>query len=252
MNLADFKKAGHWPTLLAAFLYFDISFMAWVSLGPLMIYIAKEMNLPVEEKLTLVAIPVLGGALFRVPARAAGGRHRLQDHGNCSRSSSHVRRGARRRFGLTGQSRSMLFGIALGLGGASFAVALPQAGRWYPPQYQGVVHGHRRRRQHGRGARHAVRARGSPKTSAGSAVYGVLLILMLRVLAVYAFAAKDAPGAPKTTIGLADYAKMLRRSDSLLVHVLLLHHLRRLRRPRLRAAALFHDAVSRVAASPRD
>ena len=25
--------------------------------------------------------------------------------------------------------------------GASFAVALPQAGRWYPPQYQGVVMG---------------------------------------------------------------------------------------------------------------
>ena len=38
MKLDDFKKAGHWPTLLAAFLYFDISFMAWVSLGPLMIY----------------------------------------------------------------------------------------------------------------------------------------------------------------------------------------------------------------------
>jgi len=27
MKLAEFKKAGHWPTLLAAFLYFDISFM---------------------------------------------------------------------------------------------------------------------------------------------------------------------------------------------------------------------------------
>src|ERR1700752_4253757 len=32
MKFAEFKKAGHWPTLLAAFLYFDISFMAWVAL----------------------------------------------------------------------------------------------------------------------------------------------------------------------------------------------------------------------------
>ena len=27
----DFWKAGHPPTLLAAFLYFDIAFMVWVS-----------------------------------------------------------------------------------------------------------------------------------------------------------------------------------------------------------------------------
>src|SRR5512137_1625108 len=67
MNLEEFKKAGHWPTLLAAFLYFDISFMAWVALGPLMIYIARDMNLPVNEKFTLVAIPVLAGAVLRVP-----------------------------------------------------------------------------------------------------------------------------------------------------------------------------------------
>ena len=67
MKFAEFKKAGHWPTLLAAFLYFDISFMAWVALGPLMVYIAHDMNLAVSEKFTLVAIPVLAGALLRVP-----------------------------------------------------------------------------------------------------------------------------------------------------------------------------------------
>ncbi len=27
MNLRDFRKAGHWPSLLSAFLYFDVSFM---------------------------------------------------------------------------------------------------------------------------------------------------------------------------------------------------------------------------------
>ncbi|MGO9430965.1 MAG: MFS transporter, partial [Rhodoblastus sp.] len=67
MKLSDLKQSGHWPTLLSAFLYFDISFMAWVSLGPLMVYIAKEMNIPIEQKLTLVAIPVLSGAILRIP-----------------------------------------------------------------------------------------------------------------------------------------------------------------------------------------
>ncbi|MEN3346651.1 MAG: transporter, family, nitrate/nitrite transporter, partial [Bradyrhizobium sp.] len=67
MKLAEFKKAGHWPTLLAAFLYFDISFMAWVALGQLIVYIARDMNLAVNVKFSLVAIPVLAGALVRVP-----------------------------------------------------------------------------------------------------------------------------------------------------------------------------------------
>jgi NNP family nitrate/nitrite transporter-like MFS transporter len=49
MKFAEFKKAGHWPTLLAAFLYFDISFMAWVALGPLIVYIARDMNLAVDD-----------------------------------------------------------------------------------------------------------------------------------------------------------------------------------------------------------
>ena len=52
MKFAEFKKAGHWPTLLAAFLYFDISFMAWVALGPLIVYIARDMNLAVMEGAT--------------------------------------------------------------------------------------------------------------------------------------------------------------------------------------------------------
>ena len=30
-----FWQSGHRPTLLAAFLYFDVSFMVWVMLGPL-------------------------------------------------------------------------------------------------------------------------------------------------------------------------------------------------------------------------
>jgi hypothetical protein len=33
MKLSDLKNAGHWPTLLTAFLYFDYSFMVWTLLG---------------------------------------------------------------------------------------------------------------------------------------------------------------------------------------------------------------------------
>ena len=35
MDKKSFLQAGHTPTLIAAFLYFDLAFMVWVILGPL-------------------------------------------------------------------------------------------------------------------------------------------------------------------------------------------------------------------------
>jgi NNP family nitrate/nitrite transporter-like MFS transporter len=34
--MRGFFRAGHWPTLLSAFLYFDTSFMVWVLRGALL------------------------------------------------------------------------------------------------------------------------------------------------------------------------------------------------------------------------
>lgn len=61
-----FLKAGNPRTLLAAFLYFDVSFMVWVLLGPLGISIAHDLHLNAGQKGLLVATPVLAGALLRV------------------------------------------------------------------------------------------------------------------------------------------------------------------------------------------
>lgn len=141
MKLAEFKKAGHWPTLLAAFLYFDISFMAWVALGPLIVYIAHDMNLAVNEKFTLVAIPVLAGALLRVPMGILADVIGAKRTGIIAQLVVISATASVWHFGLTSKLAIELFGLALGVGGASFAVALPQASRWYPPQYQGVVMG---------------------------------------------------------------------------------------------------------------
>ena len=66
MDKKSFLQAGHTPTLLAAFLYFDLSFMVWVILGPLGIGIAKDLGLSHAEKGLMVATPVLAGALLRV------------------------------------------------------------------------------------------------------------------------------------------------------------------------------------------
>jgi NNP family nitrate/nitrite transporter-like MFS transporter len=50
MSLRDFRKAGDPRTLLAAFLYFDVSFMVWVILGPLGPFIGEAYRLSAAQK----------------------------------------------------------------------------------------------------------------------------------------------------------------------------------------------------------
>src|SRR5215831_15835718 len=65
MKISDFRKAGHTQSLIAAFLYFDVSFMAWVLLGPLGPFIAEAYKLSATQKGFLVALPLLAGSFFR-------------------------------------------------------------------------------------------------------------------------------------------------------------------------------------------
>ena len=62
----EFLKAGHLPTLLAAFFYFDMSFMVWVLLGALAVQMSADLQLNAAQKGFMVALPVLAGALLRV------------------------------------------------------------------------------------------------------------------------------------------------------------------------------------------
>ena len=63
---SSFWQAGHKPTLFSAFLYFDLSFMVWVLLGPLAVQIATDLTLTASQKGLMVATPVLAGALLRI------------------------------------------------------------------------------------------------------------------------------------------------------------------------------------------
>ena len=129
MNLKDFKKAGHWPTLLASFLYFDFSFMTWVTLGPLIVYITKELNIPVGEKFTLVAIPILAGAILRVPLGISCDHFGAKVTGIFAQLIVIAGVAYTGYFGLHSYLDVELLGIVLGLAGASFSVALPQASK---------------------------------------------------------------------------------------------------------------------------
>src|SRR5215510_9943935 len=72
--MTGFFRAGHLPTLVAALLYFDVSFMAWILLGPLAPFLREELGLSATAQGLITAIPLLGGSIFRPLLGAVGER----------------------------------------------------------------------------------------------------------------------------------------------------------------------------------
>lgn len=133
-------RPGHLPTLVASFLHFDLSFMLWVLLGALGIYIAEGMGLSPAEKGLLVAMPILSGSLLRIPLGLLSDRVGAKRIGVAMLLFLFIPLILGWQMGNSLPSL-LAIGLMLGTAGASFAVALPLASRWYPPDRQGLVMG---------------------------------------------------------------------------------------------------------------
>jgi NNP family nitrate/nitrite transporter-like MFS transporter len=211
MHLRGFLQAGHWPTLLCAFLYFDISFMVWVLLGALANSIVPEFGLNEAERGLMLAVPLLGGSLLRLVLGV------WTDHYGA------------RRTGIVGllltlvplvlgwlwvdsYVKLLLVGLLLGVAGASFAAALPLASRWYPPQYQGMAMGIA-----GAGNSGTALATLCAPMLAGvltwQGVFALALVPVVLTLLVFLLFAREAPNLPPPK-RLADYGKVLGQHDT--------------------------------------
>lgn len=211
-HLQAFLREGNPRTLLASFLYFDTSFMVWVLLGALGNFIAADLGLTGLEKGLMTALPVLSGALLRLVMGSAADRF------------------GGRRVGLVGLGFTLvplalgllladqlavvyLVGLLLGVAGASFAVALPLASRWYPPEHQGLALGIA-----GAGNSGTVLASlFAPRLAEAfgwQAVFGLAMLPIAVVLALFALLAQDSP-ARAPVRRLKDYSAVLRHADSL-------------------------------------
>jgi NNP family nitrate/nitrite transporter-like MFS transporter len=137
---AQEQSQGHLPTLIASFIHFDLSFMLWVLLGALGIYITESLGLNAAQKGLMVAIPILSGSLLRVPLGLLSDRIGGKRVGTALLAFLFL---PLTLGWLAGDSLPALLaiGLMLGTAGASFAVALPLASRWYPPNRQGLVMG---------------------------------------------------------------------------------------------------------------
>ena len=334
MKLSDLKSSGHAPSLLGAFLHFDISFMIWVILGALMPFIATDPALtganlqvtpsalitkatpytmvikgpdatkheakttthllikpgtpatatrnsvkPAEkyildsttaatlaagianinahshliqvaqastavgapkenvialkpaaalaklgkttqpvangysaaEKLALVGLPLLAAGFWRIVLGLLVDRFASKRVGMVSLAFTLLPLIIGWKF--AGSYHALQFvGFFLGLAGASFAVALPLASRWYPPHMQGLAMG--------------IAGAGNSGTILATifapilvpiigwhGVFGLLAIPVVVVLGLFAALAKDAPGH-KPMNKASDYMSVLKTGDA--------------------------------------
>ncbi|MDU8454943.1 MULTISPECIES: nitrate/nitrite transporter [Pseudomonas syringae group] len=208
----SFWKAGHKPTLFAAFLYFDLSFMVWYLLGPLAVQIATDLHLTTQQRGLMVATPILAGAVLRFFMGLLADQLSPKTAGIIGQAIVIGALLAAWQLGIHTYGQVLLLGLFLGMAGASFAVALPLASQWYPPQHQGKAMGIA-----GAGNSGTVLAALIAPVLAASFgwgnVFGLALIPLVLTLIAFTLMARNAPERSKPK-SMADYLKALGDRDS--------------------------------------
>ena len=208
----SFWQTGHTPTLLAAFLYFDVSFMVWVMLGPLAPIISTELGLDPAQKGLMVAVPTLAGAVLRIVNGLLGDRIGQKMTGTLNQIVVIAGLLAGWWYGVESFQGTLALGLILGFAGASFAVALPLASRWYPPEHQGKAMGLAGMGNSGT-VLAALFAPILAKAFGWNAVMGLAVIPLAVIFVVYQVIAKDSPNQPAPK-PLSAYGEVLRRQDA--------------------------------------
>jgi MFS transporter, NNP family, nitrate/nitrite transporter len=208
----SFWQSGHRPTLIAAFLYFDLAFMVWVLLGPLAPIISKEMGLTPAQKGLMVAVPTLAGAVLRLVNGLLVDRIGPKTTGAIGQLIVMTGLFTAWYFGIDSYQGTLAVGVILGFAGASFAVALPLASRWYPPEHQGKAMGIAGMGNSGT-VLASLFAPGLAKAFGWNAVLGLACIPLAIVFVIYMIFAKDSPDQPAAK-PITAYFEVLKDQDA--------------------------------------
>jgi NNP family nitrate/nitrite transporter-like MFS transporter len=198
IDYKPFLRSGHWPTLLAAFLYFDFSFAIWVMNGAMAPFISETFALSAAQKGFMISVPILAGALMRFPLGVLS-----QYIGR--KNAAMVEMGLiilALLFGfffVNSYDSVLAMGVLLGIAGASFGVALSLGSGWFPPRYKGLAMGIAGAGNSGTVL--AVLFAPPLATAFGwQTVYGLAAAAMLLPMAVMWFAAKEPPDREHQTL----------------------------------------------------
>ena len=139
-SFTQFLRAGHAPTLFAAFLYFTFSCCIWVLNGAMAPFIGETYHLSAAQMGLMLSVPIIAGALMRFPlgvlAQYIGRKNAtLVEMGLIALALLFG-------FVFVDSFNSLLaMGVLLGIAGASFGVALSLGSGWFPPQHKGLAMG---------------------------------------------------------------------------------------------------------------
>jgi NNP family nitrate/nitrite transporter-like MFS transporter len=133
------RRSKQWSVLIASMLAFTVCFMVWTMFGVIGVPIRKTLNLSATEFGVLVAMPVLTGALIRVPLGMWCDKY-----------------GGRIVFFVLMLStvipiwlisyatefwHFLVLGLFVGAAGGSFSVGTPYVARWFDKPQQGFAMG---------------------------------------------------------------------------------------------------------------
>jgi len=134
------RRPGQTRALVLATVAFTVCFYCWSLLGPLAPSLQKDLGLSEFQTAAMVAVPVLLGAVLRVPLGLLTDRH-----------------GGRRVFTIlmivsllpvvglaflhSNLASMLVLGLFLGIAGASFAVGVPYVNGWFEAERQGFALG---------------------------------------------------------------------------------------------------------------
>jgi NNP family nitrate/nitrite transporter-like MFS transporter len=168
---------------------------------------------PASVKLTLIAVPLLAAGFWRLLLGGLVDRFGSKRVGAASLFLTFVPLFTGWQFGTT--YNSLLFiGFFLGLAGASFAVSLPLASRWYPPHLQGLAMGIAGAGNSGT-VLATIFAPLLAKALGWHTVFGLMMLPVALVLIIFTVLAKDPPAAPNARPSrFSDYAAVLTQADA--------------------------------------
>jgi len=212
VQLRPFMQAGHPRSLVAALVHFDVSFMTWVLLGALGAYVGEDLGLSASEKGLLVALPLLSAAGCRILLGILADRFGPKRVGTVSMALTLLPLGWGW-LGAGGYGELLAVGLLLGIAGASFAISLPLASRWYPPRYQGLAMGIAGAGNSGTVVTTLLAPRIAEQLG-WQAVLGIAMVPVSLALATFVMLAKDPPAARPVDAARPSLTRVLREADS--------------------------------------
>lgn len=140
VKLKEAMTSGHWPTLFAAFLYFDFCFSIWVLNGAMGPFLTQSFHLSPAQTGLMVSIPTLAGALMRFPLGVVSQYIGRKNAALVEMSLIIVAMLYGWLF-VSSFNDVLAMGVLLGIAGASFGVALSLGAGWYPEEHKGLAMG---------------------------------------------------------------------------------------------------------------